>query len=66
MERLRIVNGEPSVLDIDYLLDPPIQKVPTAEATNSLYEYLEGQLGLRISYATKEVTVEKPNVEQKN
>ncbi|MCI1954293.1 trehalose operon repressor [Ligilactobacillus acidipiscis] len=65
LERLRIVNGEPSVLDIDYLLDPPIQKVPTAEATNSLYEYLEGQLGLRISYATKEVTVEKPNVEQK-
>lgn len=65
LERLRIVNGEPSVLDKDYLLDPPIHGIPTKEAEDSLYEYLEGNLDLQISYATKEVTVEKPTIEQK-
>lgn len=64
LKRLRLLNGEPSVLDIDYLLDPPIPGIPTNEAENSLYEYLEQQLGLQISYATKEVTVEQPTAEQ--
>ncbi|HIW89255.1 MAG TPA: trehalose operon repressor [Candidatus Ligilactobacillus excrementipullorum] len=64
LKRLRLLNGEPSVLDIDYLLDPPIPGIPTSEAENSLYEYLEQQLGLQISYATKEVTVEQPTAEQ--
>lgn len=65
LKRLRILNGEPAVLDIDYLLNPPIPGIPTSEAENSLYEYLENQLGLKISYATKEVTVEQPTAEQK-
>lgn len=64
LERLRILNGEPSVLDIDYLLNPPIPGIPTNEAENSLYEYLENELGLQISYATKEVTVEQPTDKQ--
>lgn len=65
LERLRSVTGLPVVLDRDYLLTPPLQNIPTAAAENSLYEYLEGQLGYQISYATKEVTVEKPTNEQK-
>lgn len=65
LERLRSVNGEPVVLDKDYLLKPTIQGIPTKEAENSLYEYLENQLGYQISYATKEVTVESPTDEQK-
>lgn len=65
LERLRSVNGEPVVLDKDYLLKPAIQGIPTKEAENSLYEYLENQLGYQISYATKEVTVESPTDEQK-
>lgn len=66
LERLRSVNGEPVVLDKDYLLKPSIQGIPTKEAENSLYEYLENQLGYQISYATKEVTVESPTDEQKS
>ncbi len=66
VERLRIVNNQAVVLDKDYLLDPPTNKIPVEAAQDSLYEYLENQLGYEISYATKEVTVEKPTTELKN
>lgn len=59
IERLRLVNNQAAVLDKDYLLNPPIDNIPVAVAQDSLYEYLENQLGYDISYATKEVTVEK-------
>lgn len=59
IERLRIIDGSPAVLDQDYLLDPPISELPTAVTTNSIYAYLEKNLGLEIDYATKEITVEE-------
>lgn len=59
VERLRLIDGEPEVLDCDYLFNPPVDKLPMEVAENSIYEYLENQLGLDISYATKTITVEK-------
>ena len=59
IERLRIIQDEPDVLDCDYLLDPPITDIPKSVAEKSIYQYLEQELGLSISYATKEITVTK-------
>lgn len=67
VERLRLINQQPAVLDRDYLLSPPVSTLPKAAAADSIYAYLEGKLGLQISYATKEITVEKadPTVAKK-
>ncbi|KRM95376.1 trehalose operon transcriptional repressor [Liquorilactobacillus aquaticus DSM 21051] len=59
IERLRKIDQVPIVLDEDYLLNPPISEVSDAAAASSLYAYFEKELGLDISYATKEITVEK-------
>lgn len=58
LERLRFVDGEPSVYDLDCLLSPPVVNFPTLHDDDSVYEILENQMGLPISYATKEITVE--------
>lgn len=59
LERLRLIENEPAVLDIDYLLSPPVAELPISAAEDSIYDYLENELGLEISYATKEITVEE-------
>lgn len=32
LERLRLINDEPEVLDCDYLFNPPVEKLPKEEA----------------------------------
>ncbi|MDB6224429.1 trehalose operon repressor [Lactobacillus amylovorus] len=59
VERLRLIDDEPAVLDCDYLFSPPIDDLPKEAAENSIYDYIENKLGLDISYATKVITVEK-------
>lgn len=59
VERLRLINDEPVVLDCDFLLNPPVEQLPAVEAKHSIYSYIENQLGLEVSYATKTITVEK-------
>lgn len=59
VERLRMINDEPEVLDCDFLFNPPITELPSEEAEKSIYNYLENKLGLDISYATKAITVEE-------
>ena len=59
LERLRIINGEPEVLDCDFLFSPPINDLPKQAAQKSIYQYIENNLKLDISYATKVITVEK-------
>ena len=63
VERLRTIDHEPAVIDRDFLLTPPIDEIPQTVAENSLYDYIEGELGLDISYASKEITVEKADDE---
>ena len=66
IERLRLIDGEPEVLDCDFLFNPPIKDLPKEAAEKSIYVYLENELGLDISYATKVITVEKIDKELQN
>lgn len=59
VRRIRRVNGENVILDIDYFLSSIVSFIPKEAAENSLYEYIEGTLKLPISYARKEFTVEE-------
>lgn len=64
IERLRIVDNEPIVLDCDYILKDVVDNISKEVAADSLYEYFENKLGLEISYATKVITVEPPTENQ--
>ncbi|WP_054714218.1 trehalose operon repressor [Lacticaseibacillus manihotivorans] len=51
--RLREVNGEPVIIDIDYINGDVVPAISKAVAEDSLYAYFEGQLHLTIAYAKK-------------
>ena len=52
--RQRIVDGEAVILDKDYIRKSAIGELPTARVEESLYEYLENDLGIKISYGNKD------------
>ena len=57
--RAREIDGEKIILDRDYF---PIDYVPELTRSiceNSIYDYLENDLGLTVSYAKKEIVVEE-------
>lgn len=56
--RQREIDGEVVIVDIDYLLKDIINELPEERAADSIYDYFENDLGLVISYAQKEITVE--------
>lgn len=56
--RQRVVDHSPSVLDIDYLDKSLVPHLSREIAQKSIYAYLEGELGLAIAYARKEITIE--------
>ncbi|MDE1549420.1 trehalose operon repressor [Jeotgalibaca caeni] len=56
--RLRKISGEVIILDKDILLRDIVPYVPSEAAEHSLYEYLEEECNLNISYAKKEFVVE--------
>lgn len=58
IERVRKVDGEAIILDSDHLNATIIPGLTKEIAQDSLYEYIEKQLGLKISFAKKEITVE--------
>lgn len=58
VKRLRIIDGEPDVLDVDYLSTKYVDKITQEVAETSLYDYCENTLGLKISYAVKEISVQ--------
>lgn len=61
--RLRDMNGEPVIIDIDYIDTEVVPAISKEVAEDSLYAYFEGKLHLVIAYAKKEITVE-PATEQ--
>lgn len=65
IKRVRVINGEPDIIDQDYILKSVIPDVPKSAASDSLYAYFEGRLGLEIAYATKEITMEPANEEDR-
>ena len=58
LKRVRYLENEPDIIDIDYLDPKVVPSIPESVAKDSLYAYLEGPVGLNIAYATKEITVE--------
>ena len=61
--RQRIVDGEAIILDKDYIRKNVIDNLPTERVEESLYEYLENDLGIKISYGNKDFKIEPVNEE---
>ncbi|MEK3785243.1 MULTISPECIES: trehalose operon repressor [Paenibacillus] len=56
--RAREIEGERVILDKDYFDAKIVPDLTPEIAEQSIYDYLEGRLGLEISFARKEITVE--------
>lgn len=65
MKRIREIEGEKIILDEDYLIKDIVNGLSYQDAENSLYEYIEKKLGLKISFARKEITVVKATEKEK-
>lgn len=65
VKRIREIEGEKIILDEDYLDKSIVEGLSYQDAENSLYEYIEKKLGLKISFARKEITVVKATEEEK-
>lgn len=57
IRRVREINGERIIYDHDFVIADLIPGLTKEHAANSLYEYIEKELGLIISFACKEITV---------
>ena len=55
--RSRQIDGENIILDKDYFLKKYVPKLSKEIAEKSIYAYLETELGLKISFAKKEIVV---------
>lgn len=65
VSRVRNIDGENIILDKDYLAAKYVKTLTLDVCKNSLYKYIEEDLGLKISYAKKEITVKKATEEDK-
>ena len=57
LERVREIEGERIIIDKDYFSRKTVENLPLRAAQDSVYEYLEKELGLKIGFAMKEITV---------
>ena len=55
--RVRKINGEKIIVDKDYINRKYVPELTREICEKSIYEYFEKKLGLKISYARKEITV---------
>ncbi|WP_332630843.1 trehalose operon repressor [Halalkalibacter flavus] len=65
VKRVREIDRERIILDNDYLLTSLVPGLTVDICARSLYAYIEQVLGLTISFAKKEITVERPTEEDK-
>ncbi|MGG3941474.1 trehalose operon repressor [Peribacillus psychrosaccharolyticus] len=65
VSRVREIEGERIILDKDILSATYVPELTKEICENSIYEYLEGELGLAISFAKKEITIEIPTEEDR-
>ena len=63
--RTRSFDGEKVILDKDYILKKFVDNITYDVCKDSLYEYIENILGLKIAYAKKEITVQNATEEDK-
>lgn len=65
VDRIRKIDGEKIILDKDYFNEKYVPMPSKAVCENSIYNYIEHQLGLTIGYAKKEIVVEEPTGEDR-
>ncbi|GGD07473.1 trehalose operon repressor [Pontibacillus salipaludis] len=65
VSRSREFSGERIILDKDYLYYGSVPRLTREICEDSIYAYLEGEVGLTISFAKKEITVEEPTSEDR-
>ena len=58
IQRLRFLNGIPLILDHNYFLKDAVPGLTPEIASQSVYEYLEGTVGLTIATSKRTLTVE--------
>ncbi|CDM69678.1 Trehalose operon transcriptional repressor [Clostridium bornimense] len=63
--RTRSFDGEKVILDKDYILKKFVDELTYDVCKDSLYEYIENVLGLKIAYAKREITVQNATEEDK-
>lgn len=61
--RSREINGERIILDKDYLRQDYVKGLTKEIAEQSIYEFIEEELGLEISFAKKQIVVEQATEE---
>ncbi|MBT2658057.1 trehalose operon repressor [Bacillus sp. ISL-18] len=64
--RTREMGGEKIILDKDYLCSSLVPSLTEEICADSIYEYLENELKLTISFAKKEIIVEEPTAEDRS
>lgn len=65
IERIREIDNEKIILDIDYINENLIKGLTKEIVQDSIYEYIEKELGLNVSFARKEITVVKATQREK-
>lgn len=63
--RVRTIGGERIILDKDFLVEKFVPGLTEENCKNSIFDYIEKQLGKKISFAKKEFTVEEPTSEDR-
>lgn len=65
VKRTREIDGEKIILDKDYINRSYVEHLTKEICEDSIYEYIEKELNLQISFAKKEITVGVPEEEDK-
>ncbi|HBU81925.1 MULTISPECIES: trehalose operon repressor [Paenibacillus] len=65
IRRVRQVDGEHVILDKDHISQRLIPGLNKEICNDSIFEYIEEELGLTISFAKKEILVEEPTAEDR-
>ncbi|MCK1993852.1 trehalose operon repressor [Peribacillus muralis] len=63
--RVRQINGKKIILDKDYFSSKFVTNLTKEICEDSIYRYIEGELGLKIGFSNKEITVEPCSEEDK-
>lgn len=58
VERIRTLNGKRLILDINYFLKSAVGELTPEIATQSIYAYLEQEMGMQIVTSKRKITVE--------
>ena len=61
VNRVRYVNGKPIIFDINFFLKSVVRELTEEIAINSIYEYLENELGVVIVTSKRRMTTELAN-----